>query len=116
VKRAMTILILGFFAAAPIASHAVTTLGDRSCGQWVEARRSEVITNVSTLDSVSSLNYLMGLMTGMALSENDDVLKITDADSVLLWMDQYCQTHPLDMITTGGMRLVMELRGRMHHP
>ena len=108
--------ILGFLITAPMKSQAVVTIGDRSCGVWVDARRSEVINATASLDSLVVGAYLTGFMTGMAVDSRDDILRGTDYDSILLWMDKYCKAHPLEKISYGGIELFFELKSRMSKP
>lgn len=36
----------------------------------------------------------------------------TDADGLMLWLDSYCQAHPLDNLGTATSALVAELKAR----
>lgn len=86
-------------------ANALSTVGDRSCGKW-SARKQNPYTEAS------SEAWLMGYMTGLAIASEKDVLADTDGESMILWMDNYCRTHPLDLVGTGGATLFFELMGR----
>jgi hypothetical protein len=84
---------------------ALTTIGDRSCGQWVGRTKSP-------LDRIGAENWLMGFMTGLAVDSQKDVLAEPDGDSLILWMDNYCKSHPLDTVGAGATVLYRELLSR----
>lgn len=87
-------------------SFALSTIGDRTCGAWVSDR-------AEATGNLGSTSWLTGLMTGLAIASDADVLKNTDGPSMLMWMDNYCRAHPLDRVATGATTLYFELRGRM---
>ncbi len=95
------------FGVAVIATNAnaLATIGDRSCGQW--STRTQ-----NPYEQIGSGNWLMGMMTGLAVGTSKDVLADTDGDSMMLWMDNYCRAHPLDRIGTAATVLYFELLAR----
>jgi len=54
----------------------------------------------------------MGFMTGLAVDSQKDVLAEPDGDSLILWMDNYCKSHPLDTVGAGATVLYRELLSR----
>ncbi len=99
VLMALTIL------AVATSAMAVTTIGDRSCGQWVGRTKSPI-------EHIGPENWLMGFMTGLSVGSQKDVLAEPDGDSLILWMDNYCKSHPLDKVGTGATVLYYELISR----
>ncbi len=81
---------------------AITTIGDRTCGQWVAQRKDGAVQN-----------WLAGYLTGLAVAFNNDALAEPDGESIFLWMDNYCAAHPLDRVATGGRALFDELIRRI---
>ena len=104
-KIFLVVLAIGFTSS----SYAlITSMGDRSCGQWVANRTSH---NVSQhFDS----DWLTGMLTGMAVYSGVDILKDSEGESIFLWMDNYCKSNPLDKVGTGASVLFYELKQRMH--
>lgn len=93
-------LVLCMLASSP--TLAITTIGDRTCGQWVAQRKDSAVQN-----------WLAGYLTGLAVAFNNDALAEPDNDSIFLWMDNYCATRPLDRVATGGRVLFDELTQRI---
>ncbi|MBR8000357.1 hypothetical protein [Burkholderia vietnamiensis] len=102
---AKTIIACVVAVAAGEAS-AITTLGDRSCGKWASH-------GVNTVQNAADISWLAGMMTGLSVALSIDVLANTDGESIALWMDNYCRSHPLNNVGTGASELFIELVGRM---
>lgn len=87
-----------------------TTFGNPSCGQWVAAFEKEKSNDLSWT-MLNKQSWLVGYMSGINSSEylNVDILKNTDADSIYLFVDNYCREHPLDDVTDAAMALYSEL-------
>jgi hypothetical protein len=83
---------------------AVEIRGARSCGKWLEERRSG--------NHVYAEAWLVGFLSGMAFESNKDFLKGTDNASIDSWMDNYCTNHPLDTLVDGAEALMNELTRR----
>jgi hypothetical protein len=90
-----------------------TTLGvgNRSCGSWIEARRS-----VGLLPDVYEgwiAGYLSGSNAIISYEYHTDDLaqaqKQTDARGLYAWIDNYCQAHPLNSIAQAADALSGEL-------
>jgi hypothetical protein len=89
----------------------VTMLGHgaSSCGQWVTDRR------LNNISANSDRAWLLGYIT--AFNEfggqpSGNVTAGVDVEGMVTWMDNYCQHHPLETISTGAYHLVDELRTR----
>jgi len=87
-------------------SVALSTLGDMACPKWTSNR-------ADAASALRSRSWLVGFMTGLAVASQTDVLRDADAESIALWMDNYCRTRPLDTVATSGMVLFLELRDRL---
>lgn len=85
--------------------NALTTVGDRSCGQWTVRKQNPYA-------EAGSEAWLMGFMTGLAVASEKDAISDTDGDSMILWMDNYCRTHPLERLSNGAATLFFELMAR----
>jgi hypothetical protein len=73
----------------------VKTIGagaDSSCGKWLEERR--------TGNYFSMGNWALGYISGAAIwGDVGDPLGRTDADGVLYWLDNYCNSSPVSPFT-----------------
>lgn len=93
-------------------SKAVVVFGEISCGKWDKTSTAKFGTD-EAWDKIAHRIWLTGFLSGAAFSSNIDVLKNTDAESVYLWMDNYCRSHSLDTVTAGANALLIELTKRM---
>jgi hypothetical protein len=94
----------------------VLGIGNRSCGSWTQARHS-----VGMLADVYE-GWVAGFLSGSnsILANSDahiDVLEQakaeTDAQGLWAWIDNYCQTHPLDAVAQAADALGGELIRRV---
>jgi len=88
-------------------------MGASSCGEWIKDRADNSVEN-KILWSFKEL-WLLGYLSGIAVSKNQNLLNGIDAASIELWMDNYCNSHPLDDIGDGGDALAIELKKKMNH-
>ncbi|MCI0561072.1 MAG: hypothetical protein MN733_21510 [Nitrososphaera sp.] len=85
--------------------HTVYSVGTRTCGAWVEARRKDDWYQMGQwiLGYVSAAGFYAGYY-------KDRSLKDSDSGAFLTYMDNYCQQHPLELFETGVRQLIEELR------
>jgi hypothetical protein len=81
-----------------------------SCGEWIVHREKS-----DTL-ALSNSSWLLGYLSGMALSSGKDYLSGTDNASIYKWMDNYCRKNPLRDLSSGGNALAAELTGKKGTP
>ena len=81
--------------------------GSQSCGAWVADDRATP-TPVSYARTAWFLGFVSGY--GASSSERGQSLRMTDADAMFAWIDNYCQAHPLETIATAAGVLVLELK------
>ena len=74
-----------------------------SCGEWVVHREKS-----DTL-ALSNTSWLLGYLSGLAVSSGKDYLSETDNASIYKWMDNYCRANPLRDLSHGGNALAVEL-------
>ena len=104
IKKRVAVALLGLvISAAAFEAQAVTLRGSVSCGIWVKDREEKNLT------AATHQRWLMGVMSGIAIGSNKDILKTTDAPSIFLWMDNYCRAKPLKDIDDGAVELFFEL-------
>jgi len=105
----LIMLVLSFAittsATAADSKRVYVTQGVRSCGEWVKNRKI-----ASWEDSVMRA-WIAGYITAYNLQTPDvkSILGSTDLESVLLWMDKYCQENPLKGLAQGMQVLTDEL-------
>ncbi len=87
----------------------VTTMGDRSCGNWVRPQQAG---NNVQIEKLALENWLVGFLSGMAVASKIDVLEHAAGKSLYVWMDKYCQANPLNRMSEGALELFIELNER----
>ena len=103
IRNFLIAIFLGVVFLIPV--QASTTWGSSDCGQWVAESKS----------SASMRAWLLGYMSGLgAMHElndrtDDPMSKINSAQQLYLWMDNFCQKHPLRTVGSGGVDLFLEL-------
>jgi hypothetical protein len=81
--------------------------GGSSFGVWTQERRAPTPKVGRLAQWVAG--YLSGVNTERTSS---DFLVGTDFDGLMAWVDNYCQSHPLDAVGVAAAKLVIELRSR----
>ena len=90
--------------AAPTDSETYAMFGPYDCGQWFAG---------STRPNAKT--WLLGVLSGQsymywAIGNRGDPLKgVQSAQQIFLWMDNWCQAHPLDEVMNGSQMLFVEL-------
>jgi hypothetical protein len=85
----------------------VGTAGTSSCGSWTESRGDN--SKYGFVLASGYQNWVLGFLSGANTEHQADILKNTDLDSVWAWVNNYCQSHPQDQISTAVEHLVVEL-------
>lgn len=83
------------------ATSSVDLRGVRSCGKWLNERLSG--------NSKWGETWLLGYLSGSAMSSGRDILKGTDNASILYQMDAFCKTNPLRDVADGAEEIIAEL-------
>jgi len=111
-KRPLVLLLLACCLAQPTLGQ--TTFGTRDCGQWMKRTDSVGIKNASE-------TWLIGYMSGLSTmywigveknNKHDPLKKVNSAEQMFLWMDNYCNKNPLNIVSQGGVDLFTELRDK----
>lgn len=85
-------------AAMQASAQDVTVRGSGTCQDYLDAKRSN---NVQ--EAVKDLTWFMGYMSGLAVALHVDILgKDSNADSMLHWVDAYCQRYPAKYLSDAG--------------
>ncbi|MBZ9888933.1 hypothetical protein LB559_13370 [Mesorhizobium sp. BR1-1-3] len=80
--------------------------GANSCGKWVKAEE---------MSRAVGMSWVLGFMTAMNFrngrsgNQHTDVTHGTDADSLELWLVNYCSEHPLEDLNAATLSLYFEL-------
>ena len=78
--------------------------GAESCGTW----ESDLGSNAALQDH----NWVLGYLSGRAFESGIDILRTTDYQAMVQWMNNYCAGHPLDMIAQAADVLFSNLTSR----
>lgn len=80
--------------------------GGESCGTWISHRRTPL-----GLENLVDQSWVVGYLTGYNQwgAGNGDVSENTDSRGMMVWIDQYCIAHPLDLLGDAATKLVLVL-------
>lgn len=82
--------------------------GGLSCGTWFQYRQSEDLTLMTWIQGfLSSYNHFV-----YSGSNPNGIFGSADNRSIVAWMDNYCQRHPLESVYEGTLELIEELKQR----
>jgi hypothetical protein len=82
--------------------------GLNSCGAWTRARQTK------SFDAGLSAQWVAGYLSGMNMeTAAPNALAGTDFSGLMAWIDNYCQSKPLDPIANATFMLMNELRARV---
>jgi hypothetical protein len=90
--------------SAEAAGFALIGDGAESCGSWTVYRRDRRASGEE--------QWILGFLSGIGAAPPSagpvvNPLNGVDAQAVLIWMDNYCRDHPLDLIMTAGEAFVV---------
>ena len=103
VLAACLLLASSVVAVAASSAGAVEARQAPSCGEWISHREKS-----DTL-AIGNTSWLLGYLSGIAVSRGTDFLSGTDNNSLYRWMDNYCRSNPLRDVSAGGNALAAEL-------
>jgi len=98
--------LLGF----PINSYSgALVVGSVNCREWIADRA-----NVSDyMNKNVDQSWVVGFLSGYSVTANIDFLADIKTQSIYVWMDKYCASHPNKKIDDGSLQLVHELIDKM---
>lgn len=77
--------------------------GNVGCGVWIADKNAN---NRRLLDGQT---WVLGYLSGKAVTAGKDILRNTPDESLFLWIDNYCQSNPLSNIADASSALYFEL-------
>lgn len=110
-KLLLIVFAIGFSTTSNAVTNGVTVKGMKSCAVWVKNRAEQP---APSLGAIIDSTWLAGYLSGVAVARNVDFLKGVDENTVKVWMDNYCASHPLDLVGDAADALSIELKNRMH--
>ncbi len=105
-KRPLVLFLLACCLAQPVlgVAQGVTIFGRPDCGVWLSKQRE------------TDKAWLLGYVSGISMSEmgrlsgqSDPLGKISSAEQIYIWMNNYCQKNPLKNVGDGVFSLYLEL-------
>ena len=103
-NRPLVLLILACCLAQP--AFGAKVFGIPDCGEWVRNSRERPADRAWLLGYVSGISFMHEIF-----GKTDDPLgKLSSANQVYVWMDNYCQKNPLKNVADGAEALFVELR------
>lgn len=103
-KKYLPIIFLFISQFTATSAEAVSLLGNRSCGVWIEARKEDAM-----MARVHE-TWLVGFLSGIAFTSNINFIPGTDNSSIYLYIDNYCRKNPLSGLAAGAESLFFELK------
>jgi hypothetical protein len=79
--------------------------GSNSCGDWTLERSFRI-------GHLVAEQWLDGYLSGSDNETGHDLLNGTDATAATAWVDNYCHSHPLDMVANAADHLIETLEAR----
>ena len=104
------LLALSTVAVSSPADGGVEARQAPSCGEWIVHREKS-----DTL-ALGNASWLLGYLSGLAISSGKAYLAGTDNASIYKWMDSYCRKNPLRDLSSGGNALAAELTSKHGTP
>jgi hypothetical protein len=89
-------------------SYKIVGIGSASCAEWTSERKKG-----ETWAAAAQLSWVLGYATAVNRFGPWSSNVVTDAQSVLTWLDTYCAQHPRNNIATATGALAFELGQRV---
>ncbi len=104
----MSIFAAALLALAPATpTVAVVGIGNRSCGAWTTATRTQ------SIERREFNGWLMGFLSAMNSTDKyKSIIVATDGFGYAAWVERYCAEHPLDTVYKASVSLLNELVAR----
>ena len=108
-KIILTFLVVAIGALAvpgeAAADYQMLGSGPQSCGAWTAARRFP-----NSTPALEAAAWVLGFLSGVGWvhKNGDDPLNGLDVEAVFGWLDNYCQTHPIDPLAVAAAQLAIE--------
>jgi hypothetical protein len=84
-----------------------------SCGRWTQERSQPL-----SRERAQQEYWIIGYVSGFNVARNEwaqsfvDLLEGIDAAGVYGWIDNYCQSNPIEPVNMGVSMFVLEVTGR----
>ena len=83
--------------------------GARSCGEWIENRKKN--------NDIIYMSWIQGFISSYNLyvytrKNPNGILGNADHNAIAVWMDNYCQSNPLNTLGVGTVDLIDDLKSR----
>lgn len=102
-SAAVFIAVATTVASPALADYKGYGVGMKSCGAWLQERKS------GTGDWYQMGQWVLGYVTAYGYYGTHD-LKDVDSHAMSAWIDNYCQQNPLEDIETAARKLIDTLK------
>ena len=103
IKKTLLWTVASLCLSSAASAQEIAIKGATPCGKWVNESKE------NDWPRLINRSWFMGFISGKAAESRRDVLRGTDAASLYLWLDNYCQSNPLKDIADAADMLVLEL-------
>ncbi len=124
---ALIVAVFAFSQAEAQGTYAIYGVGKNSCGMWLDGRdrvagKSAVPVSEAGVLAVTRMReqWVIGYVSAFNLwgpwpegwPEVRDIGKATDAAGMLVWIDNWCRSNPLEAVGSATEALIGHLRER----
>ena len=121
--KPMIICLIALVAASVMFSgHAeakrfLSGLGVSSCGTWTKIRpyhddSGQAVVSFYARMTEATEQWVLGFLSGANVFTDYDILKETDWNAVMSWMDDYCKANPLAEVHEAATELRKALEAK----
>lgn len=108
INKQLLVLVM---AGMVLATHTVVAADNAACTGYCGTSCGKIVSSSQNTQKyfIWALGYLSGLNTGF---ESGQTTNLIDTEGMKLWLQNYCDEHPLDLYMTANLNLWHELRKR----
>ncbi len=101
------VVLSSLFSMGATAQPMVYGVGSQGCGKYVAA--TDQSKRGAPQAAYVYMTWMSGFVSHASVLDSTDYFKNSDTESVGLWLENYCRTHPLESFSTAVISLMFEL-------
>ena len=106
-KTTMKKILAVAIALLSIGAQAATVMGSTNCVQWTKESKSVV-----KLEHELHVMWLLGYVSSANVHSQTDFLAGNQSQALVMWVNNYCASNPLDDASTAAENLIKALVSR----
>lgn len=108
-KSILIIIFLSTISTQAYSNDKRVILGACECATWTKYSNEEIKNNRANIMSSTCGGWISGFLSGTNLYEKKDILSAIDHETIIRWVDRYCNQNPERNILDAGIKLQNEL-------